>query len=266
MTDTFVHHLNCGTMRPVGARWASELVVAHVLLVERDDALLLVDTGFGTADLASPRRLGTPFVTMMRPELDEAETAVRQVEALGYAASDVRDIVVTHMDLDHVGGIGDFPDARIHVDLAELDAARNPSLRERSRYRNVQWSHGPRFVPHSTGGDRWFGFDSVRAVGDDVLLVPLRGHSRGHCGVAVRESVDGEDRWLLHAGDSHFFHGEIATPPHTRPGLTFFQKIMAADEKARRHNQARLAELATAHPEVRVFSAHDPADLTRFAR
>lgn len=246
-------------MRPRGGRWATERVVCHTLLVERTEGLLLVDTGLGTADLAAPARLGRPFVALMRPELDLAETAVHQIEALGFTARDVRDIVVTHMDLDHVGGLGDFPEARVHVDQAELDAARRPRPSERSRYRSIQWSHGPQFVPHATAGDRWFGFDAVRAVSDDVLLVPLRGHSRGHCGVAVR---DGES-WFLHAGDSYFFHGEVETPMRRSPGLTLFQKAVAADDRARRHNQQRLAELAASHPDIRVFSAHDEVEFTR---
>lgn len=259
-----IHHLNCGTMRPLGGRWAVEHVVCHVLLVERTDGLLLVDTGFGTADLASPARLGQPLLTLLRPALQPAETAVSQIEARGFRPEDVRDIVVTHMDLDHIGGIADFPHARIHVDETELAAAHAPRITERLRYRSTQWAHDPLFVPHATGGDRWFGFDSVRAVGDDVLLVPLRGHSRGHCGVAVREpSTSGDDRWLLHAGDSYFFRGEVETPTRRHGALTSFQRLMATDEKARRRNQHRLAELAATHPSVRVFSAHDDVEFDR---
>lgn len=234
-------------------------VVCHVLVVERADGLLLVDTGFGTADIAQPTRLGRPFVAGMRPSLDVAQCAVNQLSTLGYAADDVRDIALTHMDLDHAGGLGDFPKARVHVDVVELDAARNPKLSERSRYRKVQWSHGPEFVTHQSGGDDWFGFSGVKVLGDDVLLIPLRGHSRGHSGVAVRDG----DRWLLHAGDSYFFHGEVETPPRTAPGLTGFQTLMAADNKARKANQERLRELAAGHPEVVVFSAHDEVEFNR---
>jgi X-X-X-Leu-X-X-Gly heptad repeat protein len=43
-----IHHLNCATFRPLGA----PRMVAHSVLVERDEGLLLVDTGFGTDDLA----------------------------------------------------------------------------------------------------------------------------------------------------------------------------------------------------------------------
>ena len=75
-----VHHLNCATMRPrgsLGGRLAPAHVVAHCLLVERPDGLLLVDTGFGTADVADPRRLGRPFSPRRGPALDPAETAPR---------------------------------------------------------------------------------------------------------------------------------------------------------------------------------------------
>ena len=48
--------------------------------------LTLVDTGFGTGDLADPKRLGGPFVQAIGARLDPAETAVAQVRALGYAA------------------------------------------------------------------------------------------------------------------------------------------------------------------------------------
>ncbi|CAM3499072.1 MBL fold metallo-hydrolase [Nocardioides dubius] len=257
-----VHHLDCGTLRPVGGfngRLAPPEMICHVLLVERAEGLLLVDTGFGTADLAQPERLGRPFVAMMRPAFDTAQCAVEQVTALGYSPSDVRDIALTHMDLDHAGGLGDFPQARVHVDVAELDAARNPRLSERSRYRKVQWSHRPDFVAHQSGGDDWFGFSGVKVLGDDVVLIPLRGHSRGHSGVAVRDG----DRWLLHAGDSYFFNGEVETPPRTAPGLSAFQAMMATDNKARKANQERLRVLAAGHPEVTVFSAHDQVEFER---
>lgn len=241
-----------------GGRFAPPHIVAHCLLVEGADGLTLVDTGFGTADIAAPKRLGTTFVKGLRPKLELDETAVRQVERLGFGAVDVRHIVLTHLDLDHAGGLGDFPDARVHVFGSELTAARNPTFRERARYVPAQWSHQPHWVEHSVDGDPWFGFRSARALGDDVLLIPLHGHTRGHCGVAVRRPVGG---WFLHAGDAFFSTGEKQTPPTRKPGLTVFQKLMATDELARRHNQERLQELHAAHSaEVTIFSAHDKSE------
>jgi glyoxylase-like metal-dependent hydrolase (beta-lactamase superfamily II) len=261
-----VHHLNCATMRPAGSfggRVSPARLVAHCLLVERPGGLLLVDTGFGTADIADPARLGRPFRTLVRPALDPAETARAQVLARGHDVEDVTDIVLTHLDLDHAGGIGDFPHARVHVLGDELDAALDPRPLERARYVGAQWAHGPRWRRHRVVGEEWLGFGAVTALDDDVVLVPLRGHTRGHCGVAVRRPDGG---WLLHAGDSYFHTGDLATPVTTPPGLRAFQRLMAVDDLQRRHNQERLRELHAAHSaEVTVFSAHDAGELAALA-
>jgi glyoxylase-like metal-dependent hydrolase (beta-lactamase superfamily II) len=264
---TRIHHLDCGTMHPLGApggRLMPRRMVAHVLLVERPEGLLLVDSGFGTGDLADRARLGRPFLALVRPELAPAQTAVAQVEALGFSADDVTDVALTHLDVDHAGGIGDFPQARIHVAAAEHRAALAPaSLLEKRRYIQGQWTHQPQWVLHEAGGDDWFGFTGVRVLGDDVVLIPLRGHTRGHSGVAVRRPDGG---WMLHAGDSYFWAGEIATPPAYNFGLVGFQKLMAVHEKERRTNQQRLRELHAGHPEITVFSAHDATEFERLAR
>ncbi|ONI90465.1 MBL fold metallo-hydrolase [Saccharothrix sp. ALI-22-I] len=266
-----VHHLNCGTMRPFGGKLVSGKgsyfgtaeLVCHVLLLETDDGLVLVDTGMGLDDVRTPdETLARTWRVMSRPVLEEAETALRQVEALGFAASDVRDVVLTHLDLDHGGGLRDFPQARVHLSAEELAAATRPgkSGNDRVRYPDNQWRHGPDWVAHETTGETWFGFSGVREVRPDVLLVPLFGHTHGHTGVAVRDG----DRWLLHAGDSYFFHGEMASDPFCPPALTFMQKRMAVLSELRLANQDRLRELVRDHGDsVDVFSAHDATDLNR---
>jgi glyoxylase-like metal-dependent hydrolase (beta-lactamase superfamily II) len=255
-----IHHLNCASFRPLlGAP-----MVAHCLLVERPEGLLLVDTGFGTGDLADPKRLGQPFRALTRPALDPAEPAVARIRALGLDPADVTDIALTHLDLDHVGGIGDFPRARIHVYETELEAALDPpSLAEKGRYVAGQWAHHPLWVRHRAEGDEWLGFSSVTALGDDVVLVPLHGHSRGHAGVAVRRPGGG---WLLHAGDAYFNVGEKRAPRTCPVTLRVFQTVLAQDNKLRHANQERLRELVAAQgDELSVFCAHDPTELAELA-
>ncbi len=232
--------------------------IAHCLLIESGGALVLVDTGYGMGDARNPKRLGQPFRAMVRPQTEEAETAVRQVAAMGLDPADVRDIVVTHLDLDHAGGLGDFPEARVHVFAPELAAAMDPPLRERTRYRKVQWAHGPDWQQVRVDGDDWFGFESVRVLPDlevEVAMVPLLGHTAGHTGVAVKQDGD----WLLHCGDAYFHRDEMLTPPSCPPGLRLFQKLNEHDGKARGRNQERLRELAREHgDEVRLICSHDP--------
>ena len=40
--------------------------------------------------------------------------------------------------------------------------------------------------------------------------------------------------------------------------------MMQYDGKLRRRNQERLRDLATAHPEVDIFCAHDPVEFQRY--
>jgi glyoxylase-like metal-dependent hydrolase (beta-lactamase superfamily II) len=264
-------------MRPFGGRWVAGTgpvwtparMVCHCLLIESERGLVLVDSGFGTDDLAAPeRRLGSAFVALTRPELDPDATALRQIERLGYSARDVRHVVLTHMDLDHTGGLGDFPEASVHVHVFEHAVATGtPSFRERGRYRKVQWAHGPRWVTYRAQGERWFGFECVKnleGLPPEVLLIPLFGHSRGHSGVAVQAE---HGKWLFHAGDAYFHHDEVhAEPRRCPPGLDAFQSLVQIDGKARRNNRDRLGQLAREHRDVEVFSAHDASELERLAR
>ena len=218
-----VHHLNCGTCCPVGGRLfdgTSDSIVGHLvchcLLIETGAGLILVDTGFGTRDVGHPyRRLSPFFRALNNPQLRERETAAAQVRALGFDPGDVRHIIVTHLDFDHAGGIEDFPRAAVHVTAREkevADARQGGAFVGTRRYRPQQWDEVEdwRLYPFG-GGERWFGFDAVRdldGLPQEILLLPLAGHTWGHAGVAIRE----EGGWLLHAGDAYFYRGEVGAP------------------------------------------------------
>lgn len=261
-------------MCPLGQRllageggWLSPAhLCCHCLLIEGRDSLILVDTGLGTGDVAHPSRLGLGFNLAVRPRLMMEETALHQIRALGFDPRDVQHIVPTHLDLDHAGGLGDFPQAQVHVFSREYDAAMaRDSLQERERYKPAQWAHGPHWARHEVQGDRWMGLEAIRALpgtDEEVLLVPLTGHTRGHCGVAVKA----DEGWLLHCGDAYFYRGETEMPPHCPVGLRVFQSLVQMDGPTRVANQQRLRELKRDHGhEVSLFCAHDPVELARWA-
>ena len=122
-------------------------LACHCLLVETSGGLVLCDTGMGLLDITHPReRLSSFFLALLSPDFREEMTAVRQIEALGYKASDVQHIVLTHLDFDHAGGLDDFPNATVHMLAAERDAAeQQKTWLDRQRFRPQQWSSQDRW-------------------------------------------------------------------------------------------------------------------------
>nr|WP_207748997.1 MBL fold metallo-hydrolase [Luteimonas sp. MC1895] len=243
-------------------------LACHCMLVETPAGLVLIDTGLGLQDVRDPRgRLSAFFLALVAPGFREAMTAVRQVEALGHAARDVRHIVLTHLDFDHAGGLDDFPEATVHMLARERDhAVAQASWLDRQRFRPQQWASRGRWrVYDGAAGAPWMGFDAVRDLAGlppEILLVPLPGHTHGHAGVAV----DTGTGWRFLAGDAYFHEQEMRSEPKCPPGLRAYQWMMELDRPARLHNQARLRALRQAHAsELTLFSSHDVAEFERLS-
>ncbi len=271
-----IHHLNCISTCPIGGALMDGQTLGlrgrltcHCLLLETDAGLVLVDTGLGLLDVAMARkRLSRFFLFLVRPEFRAEMTAHRQIQRLGFRPEDVRHIVLTHLDFDHAGGLDDFPGAKVHLLADERDAATaQRTLLDRMRYRPAQWSTMPSWVAYpSDGGERWLGFERARAVDglkDEVLLVPLVGHTLGHAGVAVR-SAGG---WLFLAGDAYFYRREMdPARPSCTPGLRLYQWMMEKDRRARLDNQRRLRALREERgSEVTLVCSHDVVEFEHLA-
>lgn len=256
-----MHHLDAGSLHPV----LMGRLANHVIAVELPDGgLALVDTGIGLEARRNPReRLGAVAALAGRPDRDPDGSAVRQLERLGFAAADVRHIVMTHLDYDHAGGLADFPEATVHVHHAELAAATDPpTAAERQRYLEVNWRHGPRWDPFGDGpADReLFGIDGFSLLDGLVVALPLPGHTRGHTGYAIRDG----DGWMVHAGDA-YYHAAVVDPaagarqPRT---LQVFERVGGVLPGLTAGNHGRLRAIAQ-DPSVTVVCTHDPSQLAQ---
>ena len=256
-----IHHLNCGSLnaRLVGAR-----AIIYCLLVETNQGLALIDTGFGRGDYEGPSLLMRAFLWLIGSPRRPEETALHQVVSLGYRPDEVSDIVLTHLHLDHAGGLRDFPQARVHLHRKELDAATEGRRMVDLAYDPRHWSHGPIWIGHEGPEATWYGLPSIpirEGLEPEILLIPLPGHTRGHCGVAIQT----ERGWLLHCGDAASpFHP--ATDVHLeRPSRQFLRWLPPrfATGFLGDHTGRLRALLETHGDQVQTISSHDVYSFAR---
>jgi glyoxylase-like metal-dependent hydrolase (beta-lactamase superfamily II) len=246
-----IHHINCGTLVVAGY----PTVVCHCLLLETPGGLTLVDTGIGLRDVRDPvGRIGQPLIDAAGFQFHETDTAVRRIEELGFAPDSVRRIVLTHGDADHAGGLADFPQADVHVSEEEL----RQIVSGHGRYLPQQFEHRPNWRPERASSRRWFGLEARPIPGDtgsDVLLIPLPGHTTGHCGVAIQQG----DRWVLHVGDAYYLRAELAMDDHP---VSAFAAQRAESDEQRRGSLEQLRRLLRVHGEViDLLGYHDITEL-----
>lgn len=177
-------------------------------LIEHPKGLVLVDTGWDTAIRENAREYEGFFNYFASPGfLPEGEGIVDQLAALGYKTSNLDYCLLTHMDIDHAGGIGHVRDARhIMCSEAEWTAAnkRNP------RYLKRLWK-GMEIETLPNHDFDLFGDGTVVAF-------PLHGHSAGLTGVRVSSGT----AYVILAGDGGY--GRPSWEEQILPGVVWNRK------------------------------------------
>ncbi len=242
-----IHHINCGSLSAPNFGY----VPCRGMLLAGDRELALVDTGIGLRDVQNPaERIGQELIDLAGFQFNEEDTAVRRIEKLGYNPADVRHIFLTHGDPDHSGGLADFPQATVHVSQEELSSITDGWW----RYRTCHFDHGPLWKTYSTASEQWYGLEARRLPFDDageIFLIPLFGHTKGHCGVAIRQ----ENRWLLHVGDAYYLRVELEQDDHPVSALAAQR---ADDNSLRLQSLNELRRLVRQHAdEIVLCSYHD---------
>jgi glyoxylase-like metal-dependent hydrolase (beta-lactamase superfamily II) len=223
------------------ARWPSKLKTGLVCsLVETGQGLVLIDTGPGLEDYTHPHWMMRLFRAMFSLRNDPREAAVNQVRRLGYKPEDVRHIILTHMHFDHCGGLPDFPWAKVHVHRREYEAFTGKSRRWTDMaYFQRHIASVPEWALVDTGEGMWFDFSAIRLPFEpEIWLVPLHGHSWGHCGVVVKT----ETGWFFNAADAGAIYND-ETP------AWLINLVLGPHD-------ALLRRFMHAHPEVLMCNSH----------
>lgn len=258
-----IHHLNCGSLY---SKYPHVKSIVYCLLVETEDGLILVDTGFGLQDYSHPSPMMAGFLWLMGVPRKEQETAISQVVSLGYDPQDVKHIILTHLHLDHAGGLRDFPAAKVHVFRREFESAMSPRGLVERGCDAAHWSHQPDWILHDLAGETWFGLPSVKVMDGnfpDIKLIPLPGHTRGHCGVVLEDG----DGWLFNCGDAASpFHKDV--DPHGHPPDLQPLNIIPGwlSRKLIGTHVPMLRNLIAEHgDEIKLISSHDIFSYEKYA-
>jgi glyoxylase-like metal-dependent hydrolase (beta-lactamase superfamily II) len=211
------------------------------LLIEADQGPVLVDTGLGLGDYSHPTWFTQLFRIITVMPFDPNEAAFHQVQRLGYKPQDIKHIILTHMHFDHCGGLPDFPQAKVHVHKREYGAFTDGKILHWDEYayipRNIE--HHPEIVLYDTVDSKWYDFDAIRLPFEpEMYFIPLFGHSRGHCGVAIR-TMKG---WFFHAADAGAVDNDQAPAWLIKWALGPYDPLLRAFMKS--------------HPEVIVANSH----------
>ncbi|MGV6493692.1 MBL fold metallo-hydrolase [Stenotrophomonas rhizophila] len=223
---------------------------------------ILFDTGYSEHFLQATAAFPERLYRMVTPvHLSPQASLAVQLRRDGIAPGDIAWIVVSHLHGDHIGGLADFPQARVACSREAWD-----DLQARTRVGALRIGLLPALLASwKDTPPRWFEAQAsvplpppldafergIDLFGDaSLLLVPLPGHAAGHYGAVFD---DGHGPVFLVA-DASWSSQAIRdnTPP---PALV---TAWLGSTAVYRDTLARLHALHHAAPEVRLVPSHCP--------
>lgn len=168
--------LDMSVFVPSQPRGTKVSVPVPCYLIRHSDGNVLFDTGCHPDSITDAAARWGGLARAFVVEAQPGDGLADQLTRFGLAPSDVQIVVNSHLHMDHCGGNEFFPKAKVYVQAAELECAKDPAS-EGSGYYRADWDHGQEFV--TLNGDHdVFGDGKVR-----ILSTP--GHTPGHQSLQV---------------------------------------------------------------------------------
>jgi N-acyl homoserine lactone hydrolase len=148
-------------------------------LIEHPKGLVLFDTGCNPKVIDDAIGYWGAFAEHLPLKWSKSDTLDKQIQGVGYKASDVKYVILSHSHLDHSGGLTYFPKARFLVGANELRYAYWPDPDRRWAFILDD------FIP--TRAYDWLELDSdLDLFGDGALqFLYTPGHTPGECSLMV---------------------------------------------------------------------------------
>jgi N-acyl homoserine lactone hydrolase len=235
----------------------------NAYVIEHRDGVVLFDTGQDRASVTDPGYFpGGPtkvlYDRLATFEIGPEETLTAGLGRLGYAASDVRTAVLSHLHQDHIGGLAELGQADIVVSQTEWATLARPAPELRglmTRHIDLPGLRWQRVEPGPTDDPGLAPFVASHDLFGDgsLVLLPTPGHTPGSLSLLVRQPGLPP---LLMVGDLtydvHLFeHGHV-------PGVGKRRRLQEAT--------AMVNKMRERMPDLVVLAAHDPGAADRLAR
>jgi N-acyl homoserine lactone hydrolase len=124
--------------------------------------------------------------------MEEGQDARSKLATIGVDPAAVEHVVMSHLHLDHAGGLQFFPNANIYAQQSEIRFAYWPSCYQRELYDRDDFDHGLRWVEQT--GERDIYGDGT------IVAIPTPGHTPGHQSLLVRL----DSGVVVLAADAHY--------------------------------------------------------------
>jgi N-acyl homoserine lactone hydrolase len=170
-------------------------------VIDHPEGVIVVDTGQGVHLLESGKALH-PFIRWeVAFRIDREEEIGPQLRALGIGARDVKRVILTHLHIDHDGGLAHFPHAKIQASRGEIRTA-SGWLGQMRGYLPNRWPSWFEPVPLDLEAQPFGPFAACKrlTVAGDVIAVATPGHTADHLSIVVQ---DGDTTFFL-AGDTSY--------------------------------------------------------------
>jgi N-acyl homoserine lactone hydrolase len=228
----------------------------NVYVIEHERGLVLFDCGQDRQSVLDPNYfpkgpIGFLYDRLAKFEIGPDETLPRLLASLGYALSDVKLVVMSHLHQDHIGGLAELKDAEIIVSQQEWDQLGKgvPELDGfLTRHIDVPGLDWKKIVLAPTSDESIAPFTSSYDVFGDgsLVLLPTPGHTAGSVSMLIRDSAMPP---MLLVGDVTY---DFTLMPREKvPGVGNRQLLVESTRK--------INALKDRYPDLLILACHDPA-------
>jgi N-acyl homoserine lactone hydrolase len=169
----------------VDPQW-TDWLPTYAWLIDHPEGIMVVDTGQGTHLLDCVSSLHPYLRWEVEFRIEHDEEVGPRLRALGVRPRDVKRVVLTHLHIDHDGGLAHFPESEILVSRGELHTARGWAGRIRGYLPN-RWPAWFNPAALDLTAESFGPFTASRRLTDarDVIAVGTPGHTADHVSVIV---------------------------------------------------------------------------------